>query len=113
MVNTELITRSLSFLLIIATAFFIIPVLIRAGGKFKKSLIFLLIAIIILFSINLAGILDILFGFKTALIRAISNILVTLMILLSVISMKRMIDGIDGHYKKRIDGSYKKITITR
>ncbi len=101
MVHPEVITRGLGVLVSLITVIFSVQILKRFAGKLKISVIFLMIAVILIFLANTSGILEIFFGYDTSMIRAVANIWITVMILLTVISMKEVINGIDGHYRKK------------
>ncbi len=73
----------------------------RFAGKLRLSIIFLILATLVFVIEEILEILDL---FAIANLRVIKNIAlggIILFIFLASLSMKQMINGIDGHHKKR------------
>ena len=74
-------------------------VLKRTAGKLRTSIIFLISAFVVIVIKDILKIINFSL-FDIEIIRNSASILVVFLILISIVNMKRMINGIDHKYRK-------------
>lgn len=91
--------RIISTIIGIISIIYGIIVAMRFTGKLRRAVIFLMSLITITLILNFLNIFE--FSLiNLNILRSIGNLLVTILSLLAMLSLKQMINGIDGHYKK-------------
>ena len=85
------ILRAISIILSLSAFFIGLGFIRNTEGKFRKTLIYSIIAIFILAVLNLTAIIEIFTDFNGNLIRAFGNILITFSLLWGVLNVKAMI----------------------
>lgn len=73
----------------------------RLAGKLKLSINFLIVGAAIFIVGRIITIFNFLSEANLEIAIGIMNTLLILFVLLAVISMKQMIDGVDGHHKRK------------
>ena len=108
MANTNLIISLIGLLLALVSIVFGILIAARSSGKFKISLIFLVVSIVV-FVIHEAGLILSITGsaigtnnftniIKSENFDSVIHIIIILLIFSSLFSMKKMINDIDSRY---------------
>jgi len=97
------ILRIISIVFSLLAIFFGMWVITRTAGKLKKSIMFLVIAIIVLFLLSGLGILEIFYAVNFDLLRVSANILITIFIFLTVLEIVSLIKKVNGNNFKHLE----------
>ncbi len=97
--SLSLILRIISTIIGFVSIIYGIIVAMRFTGKLKIAVIFLISLIVITLILNFLNIFE--FSLiNLDILRSLGNFAVVILSLLAMLSLKQIINGIDGHYKK-------------